>query len=193
MVVSVEVIGSALARSGLEHFVLYEFDTFSISNMNRQITCFDDTVGRNKADVLKETILKINPSAEVAIYERALLPDEIPQMLAMGDVIIPSADEWPLSITILGAAKEYGVPAIMSYPSGALGRVGTFLPSSPYAAECLVMPYKADYEHLKFLWMIPLIAIYASIIARMVTGQMNGLTVGVILSCRIHKFVLLSG
>jgi hypothetical protein len=117
--------------------------------MNRQMTCFDDTLGRNKADVLKETILKINPSAEVSIFERALLPDEIPQMLAMGDVIIPSADEWPLSITILGVAKEYGKPAIMSYPSGALGRVSTFLPSSPYAAECLVMPYKADYEQLK--------------------------------------------
>ena len=143
------VIGSALARSGLEHYVLYEFDTFSITNMNRQMTCFEDTLGVNKALVLRDTILKINPEADIEIYERALLPDEIPQMLAKGDVIVPSADEWPLSITILGAAKEYGVPAIMSYPSGALGRVSTFMPSSPYAAECLVMPYKATYEELQ--------------------------------------------
>ena len=143
------VIGSALARSGIEHFVLFEFDTFSVSNMNRQITCFEETLDRNKGAVLKEAILAINPEADVMVHERALKVEDIPQMLAMGDVIVPAADEWPLSITILGAAKEYGKPAIMSYPSGALGRVSTFLPTSPYAAECLVMPYKANYEELK--------------------------------------------
>ena len=67
----------------------------------------------------------------------------------MGDVILPASDEWPLSIAILGAAKEQGVPAIMAYPVGALARVSTFLPDSPYAAECLVMPYKTPYDGLK--------------------------------------------
>jgi len=67
----------------------------------------------------------------------------------MGDVIVPAADEWPLSITLLGAAKEQGKPAVLVYPVGALARVSTFLPDSPYAAECLVMPYKATYDELK--------------------------------------------
>ncbi len=142
------VVASALARSGLGHFVLYDFDTFQISNMNRQITCFESTLGRNKAECVGEMLLQINPEVDVTVFQCALEPDEIDRAIAMGDVFIPAADEWPLSIAALGRAKELGKPAIMAYPVGALARVATFMPDSPYAAECLVMPYKTPYEGL---------------------------------------------
>lgn len=143
------VVAQTLARSGLSHFVLYEHDQYDLSNMNRQITCYDDTIGAKKAEVTRDTILKINPEADIVMFERALQPGEINEAIDQGDVIIPAADEWPLSITVLGAAKEQGKPAIMVYPAGVLGRVSTFLPESPYAAECLVMPYKANFDELK--------------------------------------------
>lgn len=143
------VVALALARSGLEHFVLYEFDTYQPSNMNRQITCSIDTLGENKAVCTREAILKINPQAQVEVFDQALKLEDIDTALRQGDVIMPAADEWALSITILGAAKELGKPAIMAYPVGALCRVSTFLPDSPYAAECLVMPYKMPYAPLR--------------------------------------------
>ena len=149
------VISMILARSGLGHFVLYEADKYDPTNMNRQITCFSDTVGVNKAIVTRESILKINPEADVTVHERPMTLDDIDEVIKQGDVIVPAADEWPLSITLLGATKEQGKPAIMVYPVGALGRVCTFLPDSPYAAECLVMPYKANYDELKVYMMNP--------------------------------------
>ena len=143
------VVSIALARSGLGHFVLYDYDTYQPSNMNRQITCFEDTLGVNKAIMTQEAILKINPEAEVEVCPEILRPDEIGQAIQMGDVFLPAADEWPLSIAALGMAKEMGKPAIMAYPVGAMARVSVFLPDSPYAAECLVMPYKTGYDGLK--------------------------------------------
>ncbi|MHB0988172.1 MAG: ThiF family adenylyltransferase [Bellilinea sp.] len=143
------VVSVALARSGLGHFVLFDYDTFQPSNMNRQITCFSDTLGSNKAICVKEAILKINPEAEVIAFDRPLKIDEVDEVIAQGDVFLPAADEWALSIAALGKAKELGKPAIMAYPVGALARVSTFLPDSPYAAECLVMPYKTPYEGLQ--------------------------------------------
>lgn len=143
------VVAIMLARSGVEHFVLYEYDTYSPTNMNRQIACFADTMGVNKAAAIHEMILRINPQAEVIAHQEALKPENIDEVLNEGDVILPASDEWPLSIALLGAAKEHGVPAIMAYPVGGLARVSTFLPDSPYAAECLVMPYKTSYEGLK--------------------------------------------
>ncbi|MCJ7625449.1 MAG: ThiF family adenylyltransferase, partial [Anaerolineaceae bacterium] len=140
---------------GLGHFVLFEADKYDPTNMNRQITCFSDTVGINKAIVTRESILKINPQAEITLFERAMKLEDIDDVIKMGDVIVPAADEWPLSITLLGAAKEQGKPAVMVYPVGALARVSTFLPGSPYAAECLVMPYKANYDELKAFMMNP--------------------------------------
>jgi len=137
-----------LARTGIGHFVLYEYDTYCPTNMNRQIACFSDTMGVNKAAAIRDMILRINPCAEIIAHQEALKPEEIGAVLQQGDVILPASDEWPLSIALLGAAKEQGVPAIMAYPVGALARVSTFLPDSPYAAECLVMPYKTPYDGL---------------------------------------------
>ena len=145
------VIAEALARSGLENMTIYEFDTFQISNLNRQIACDFHTLGQNKGRVTKEAILKINPSAKITLHERELLPEEIQTVLkeSSWDVVMPAADKWPFSVFMLDACVDAGIPAIMSYPAGALGRVCTFMPGGPYASECLTMPYKASYEDLK--------------------------------------------
>jgi len=138
-----------LARSGVEHFVLIEHDTYQPSNMNRQITCFSDTLGVNKAISVREALLKINPEIEVVVHQRALTADQIEEAIKLADVIVPAADDWALSITILGVAKMMGKPAVMSYPAGALGRAATFLPESPFAAECLSVPSGLPYHELK--------------------------------------------
>ena len=142
------IVAIALARSGLENFKLIEFDSFQASNMNRQITCFVDTLGVNKATTVRDSILKINPRANVEVNEKGLKPEDIDEVIQQGDVIMPAADDWALSMTMLARCKELGKPAILSYPVGALGRVSTFLPESPYAAECLAMPYKVGYDGL---------------------------------------------
>ncbi len=64
-------------------------------------------------------------------------------------MVIPAADSWPLSVSMLDACVDAGIPAIMSYPAGALGRVCSFMPGGPYASECLTMPYRASYDDLK--------------------------------------------
>lgn len=145
------VVAASLARSGLENMTIYEFDTFQISNLNRQIACDFDTIGKNKGRATKEAILKINPSAKITLHERELLPEEIHSVLKQEswDVVLPAADTWPFSVSMLDACVDAGIPAIMSYPAGALGRVCTFMPGGPYASECLTMPYKASYDELK--------------------------------------------
>jgi hypothetical protein len=142
------IVAVALARSGLEHFVLYEHDTYQPANMNRQINCYTDTLGVNKAVSISESLVKINPDVDIRLCDRALRPDEIETAIRQGDVICPAADDWALSIVTLDTAKDMGVPAILAYPVGALTRVSTFLPESPYASECLVMPYRMAYPEL---------------------------------------------
>ncbi len=143
------VTAIALARSGLGRFSLHEFDTYTPSNMNRQITCFVDTMGMNKAVVVRDTILRINPEAHIDICTQAVTPQEIDQVVLDGDVILPAADDWALSMTMLSRAKQLGKPAIMAYPVGALGRVSTFLPTSPYACECVAIPPHLSYTEMK--------------------------------------------
>ena len=142
------VIALVLARSGVGHFLLMDAECYEPSNMNRQMACYCDTLGKNKAQAVGDEIVRVNPEAEVAVHARALTVEDMPNIPAMGDVILPVMDEWPLSLSVLEVVRHHK-PAIMAYPVGALGRVSVFTASSPTVAECLVMPYGFGYEQLK--------------------------------------------
>ena len=143
------VVAIVLARSGVGDFVLMEPDPYEPSNMNRQVTCFTDTIGINKATVTKEAILRINPEAKVMVDERGLKPAGIEELIEPAGIIMPAMDDWPLSLMVFRVAKRLGKPAVMAYPVGALGRACTFLPDSPSAEECLAMPFGLPYDELK--------------------------------------------
>ena len=87
------VIAIALARSGCTNFNLVDFDVYSLSNINRQICCFMDTIGKYKADVIRDEILRINPEANVVSITRKLDFDELSKMLDETDVYVSEADD----------------------------------------------------------------------------------------------------
>lgn len=63
----------ALARAGVGHLIIVDYDKYDITNINRQLGATHSTIGKYKVDVMKERILDINPSAIVEAYK----PDEI--------------------------------------------------------------------------------------------------------------------
>lgn len=63
----------ALARAGIGHIVIVDFDKVDITNINRQLLATHSTIGKDKVEVMKERILDINPNAMVEAYK----PDEI--------------------------------------------------------------------------------------------------------------------
>ena len=57
----------ALARAGIENFILVDKDIVEKSNINRQLIALDNTIGKDKVEVSKERILLINKNAKVEI------------------------------------------------------------------------------------------------------------------------------
>lgn len=57
-------VAFALARIGVGHLHLIDFDQVDLTNLNRQ-QYFLKHVGRNKTDALKEQLLEINPYLEI--------------------------------------------------------------------------------------------------------------------------------
>lgn len=58
----------ALARLGVENFVVIDKDDVDLSNLNRQIIALESTIGKEKTSVIKERILDINGNAKVSEY-----------------------------------------------------------------------------------------------------------------------------
>ena len=60
----------ALVRSGVGAFDLIDDDKVCLTNLNRQIIATRKTVGKYKADVMKERMQEINPDVEVNVHRK---------------------------------------------------------------------------------------------------------------------------
>lgn len=81
VVVGVGGVGAAaaemLARAGVGHLVLIDSDTFSETNINRQLPALHSTIGESKVETVKNRLLDINPSLDIQTIESYLHEDSI--------------------------------------------------------------------------------------------------------------------
>lgn len=59
----------SLARCGIGHLILIDYDTVDITNINRQIIALHSNIGKKKVECFKERINDINPDCIVEIYD----------------------------------------------------------------------------------------------------------------------------
>ena len=109
----------ALARSGIGTLDITDHDTVDITNINRQIIASDDTVGRYKTDVIRERIIKINPSAKLEVHRVFFSPENAGEYNFHDyDYIVDAIDSVSGKIELIKRAKSAGVPIISSMGTG---------------------------------------------------------------------------
>lgn len=109
----------ALARSGVGQLDLFDPDTVSITNINRQIVALTSTLGRLKVDVMKERILDINPEAIVHTYPVFYMPDNAEQYpLADYDYVIDAIDTVTAKLELIIRCKALQIPVISCMGAG---------------------------------------------------------------------------
>ena len=112
-------VAEALARSGVGHLELVDNDVVCLSNLNRQIIATHETLGRYKADVMKERILSINPEAEVTVHKCFYLPETRSQFdFTNYDYVVDAIDTVAGKIALVLQAEESGTPVISSMGAG---------------------------------------------------------------------------
>ncbi|MBQ8827140.1 MAG: tRNA threonylcarbamoyladenosine dehydratase [Oscillospiraceae bacterium] len=112
-------VTEALARTGVGKLDLFDNDTVSETNLNRQIIALTDTVGQYKVDVMKERISKINPEAEVNAYRTFYMPENSGDYdFTQYDYIVDAIDTVTAKIELAVKASEAGTPLISSMGTG---------------------------------------------------------------------------
>lgn len=109
----------ALARSGVGALDLIDKDKVAVSNINRQIIATQETVGREKTDVMRERILSINPQAQIRAYPCFFLPENADSFpFHEYDYVVDAVDTVTAKIELVMRAKDAGVPIISSMGAG---------------------------------------------------------------------------
>jgi tRNA A37 threonylcarbamoyladenosine dehydratase len=109
----------ALARAGVGQIDIFDRDTVSVSNINRQIIALHSTVGRSKVEVMKERILDINPQCKVNAHRVFYMPENADDYDLSGyDYIADAVDTVTAKIEIIERAYRSGVPVISAMGAG---------------------------------------------------------------------------
>lgn len=81
-----------LARAGIGHLTIADFDRVSVSNLNRQAFNLDQ-IGMLKTEALSHNIRKINPFITLSEHPVKLLRDNIPEIFSEVDIMIEAFDK----------------------------------------------------------------------------------------------------
>lgn len=108
----------ALARSGVGRLTLIDRDEVGISNINRQLCALSSTVGRSKAEVMRERILDIAPDAEVRAIIGHYDAEHREDFFADYDYIVDCIDLVACKVDLIKTAHERGIPIVSALGTG---------------------------------------------------------------------------
>ena len=109
----------AIARAGVGSITLVDPDAVSVTNKNRQLIALNSTVGKNKAEAMKERIHDINPDALVTALP-IFYSEENSDAIDLGDFdyIVDAIDSVRSKIHLIESAYRKGVKIISSMGAG---------------------------------------------------------------------------
>lgn len=107
----------ALVRVGIGKIYLYDSDTVSKSNINRQLIALNSTVGLNKTSVAAERYKDINPDCKIIEKCEFVTPEsDIP--FNEFDFIIDAIDNVTAKLFLIENAEKSGIPIISIMGTG---------------------------------------------------------------------------
>lgn len=117
-------VGSAhlltLARLGIGHFSISDFDNFDVHNLNRQAGAFMSFMGQPKIDTVARLAQGINPEIDLRLFPQGVKPENVDEFLRDVDVYVDGLDFFALPVRRMMFAKcrEKGIPAMTAAPLG---------------------------------------------------------------------------
>lgn len=113
----------ALARAGIGRLLLVDADVVDETNINRQLVALHSTVGRPKAEVMRERVLDIHPAcraeARVEFYP-------FPLDFTAFDYVADCVDTVTAKLALIEACRSAGTPVISCMGTGNKLDAGAF-------------------------------------------------------------------
>lgn len=109
----------ALVRAGVGELDIFDNDTVSESNINRQIIATYETLGEYKTDAFEKRILSINPYCRVTKHTEFVTRESIEELdLSQYSYVIDAIDTVSAKIALAEKCDKLGIPLISSMGTG---------------------------------------------------------------------------
>lgn len=109
----------ALVRSGVGHIDVFDYDTVSPTNLNRQFLATSDTVGKNKTEAAVIRAKSICKDTRVTAHNMFYLPENSGDINMQDfDFVIDAVDTVTAKLEIIANAKKAETPVISCMGTG---------------------------------------------------------------------------
>lgn len=109
----------ALARAGVGTLHLYDDDTVSESNLNRQLIALHSTIGQPKAEVMARRVQDINPACQIRAFRMFYLPENADQVnLSQYDYVVDCIDTISAKLELVSRCNTLQVKIISAMGAG---------------------------------------------------------------------------
>jgi len=109
----------ALARAGVGHLTLVDFDDVCITNLNRQLHATRKTVGQKKAELMGARVKAINPKCDVRVLPMFYNRDTRDEVLDREyDMVLDCIDNMTAKVDLLGTCHQRGQRVIAAMGAG---------------------------------------------------------------------------
>ena len=109
----------ALCRAGIGSLLLFDHDTISASNLNRQLFATRDTIGLPKTQAARERLMSINPDCELLIEESFYSAENRAPLLAYRpDFVLDAIDTVSAKLDLAVLCREQGISSVICLGTG---------------------------------------------------------------------------
>ncbi len=99
-------VAAALARIGVGHLHLVDFDRVDLTNLNRQ-QYFLEHVGMYKTDALKGQLLRINPYLDITVDCVRVTEENLKELFCAEDIICEAFDDPEAKAVLVCGIREH--------------------------------------------------------------------------------------
>jgi len=120
-----------LARMGVGRLVVVDGDTFSDSNLNRQILATEKSLGKPKADAAAKRISEVNGAVEVKAFNCYGDLSNLPEIFADCDLVLDCLDNLSSRFDLEKVCSSLNIFMIHGAIAGFLGQLAVIRPDRP--------------------------------------------------------------
>ena len=120
-----------LARMGVGTLVLVDGDSFSDSNLNRQVISTEKNLGRQKALQAAARVQEINSAVETVVVNEFIRPENTEFILLGSQVALDCLDNLPARFLLQDCCRSLGIPMVHGAIAQFYGQISTIFPGDP--------------------------------------------------------------
>ena len=121
----------ALLRIGVGGITLVDFDSFDETNLNRQLLCSQQSIGRTNTGLAAEYAADVAPETELRAFCARLDADNCRSLLSGCRLAIDALDNVQSRSLLAAACREAGLPLVYGAVGGWTLQAAVILPEHP--------------------------------------------------------------